>query len=77
MDQAPLFSHHGVGKNNALAESWRVRNMVDQLLSHVPLSLHVFMGLAALTILGAGGVAFSTNIVYSAFSDDSHPELIG
>ena len=42
--------------------------MVDQLLSHVPLSLHVFMALATITILGAGGVAFSSNIVYSAFS---------
>jgi len=42
--------------------------MLDQLLSHVPLSLHVFMALATITILGAGGVAFSSNIVYSAFS---------
>ena len=42
--------------------------MVDQLLSYVPLSLHVFMALATLTIAGACGVAFSSNIVYSAFS---------
>ncbi len=42
--------------------------MVEQLLSHVPLSVHVFMALATITILGASGVAFSSNIVYSAFS---------
>ncbi len=42
--------------------------MLEQLLSQVPLSFHIFMVLATITILGAGGVAFSTNIVYSAFS---------
>ena len=42
--------------------------MLEQLLSQVPLSFHIFMVLATLTVFGAGGVAFSQNIVYSAFS---------
>ena len=42
--------------------------MLEQLLSQVPLSFHIFMVLATITVLGAGGVAFSQNIVYAAFS---------
>ena len=42
--------------------------MLESLLANVPLSFHVFMLFASVTVLGALGVAFSTNIVYSAFS---------
>ena len=42
--------------------------MLESLLTNVPISFHVFALLATLTLGGAGGVAFSRNIVYSAFS---------
>jgi NADH-quinone oxidoreductase subunit J len=42
--------------------------MLESLLSNVPLSFHVFMLFATITVAGAGGVAFSRNIVYAAFS---------
>lgn len=42
--------------------------MLESLLSNVPLSFHVFMLFATVTVAGAAGVAFSRNLVYSAFS---------
>ncbi len=42
--------------------------MLESVLTTVPLSFHVFMLFAVFTIAGAMGVAFSKNIVYSAFS---------
>ena len=42
--------------------------LTENILTTVPLSFHIFMGLATFTVLGACGVAFSQNIVYSAFS---------
>jgi NAD(P)H-quinone oxidoreductase subunit 6 len=41
---------------------------VENILGYVPLTLYVFMLFATITVVGAGGVAFSQNIVYSAFS---------
>ena len=42
--------------------------MLESVLNYVPLSFHIFMVFATLTVGGAMGVAFSKNIVYSAFS---------
>src|SRR5688572_14298418 len=42
--------------------------MLETLLTNVPISFHVFMLFATVTVAGAAGVAFSNNIVYSAFS---------
>jgi len=42
--------------------------MLESLLGHVPLSFHIFMLFATVTVAGAAGVAFAKNIVYSAFS---------
>lgn len=42
--------------------------MLESFLRNVPLSFHVFMLLATITVAGAAGVAFSRNIVYGAFS---------
>ncbi len=42
--------------------------MLEQFLSSVPISTWVFFFFAAMTVLGSGGVAFSRNIVHSAFS---------
>ncbi len=42
--------------------------MLEALLQNVPISFPVFMLFATITVAGAGGVAFSKNIVYSAFS---------
>lgn len=41
--------------------------MLESLATNVPLSFHVFMLFATVTVAGAAGVAFSRNIVYSAF----------
>ena len=50
--------------------------MLEQLLSQVPLSFHIFMVLATLTLLGAGGVAFSQNIVYAAFNNHKNGDFV-
>jgi NADH-quinone oxidoreductase subunit J len=42
--------------------------MLESLLENVPISFHIFMLFATVTVLGAAGVAFFKNIVYSAFS---------
>jgi NAD(P)H-quinone oxidoreductase subunit 6 len=42
--------------------------MLEALLQNVPISFHVFMLFATVTVAGAAGVAFSHNIVYSAFA---------
>jgi NAD(P)H-quinone oxidoreductase subunit 6 len=42
--------------------------MLESLLTNVPISFHIFMLFASLTVGGAAGVAFSNNIVYSAFA---------
>lgn len=42
--------------------------MLESLLSNVPISFHVFMLFATVTVAGAAGVAFARNIVYSAFA---------
>ena len=42
--------------------------MLESVLQNIPLTFHIFMLFATITVIGAGGVAFSSNIVYSAFS---------
>lgn len=42
--------------------------MLEAFLANVPISFHVFMLFATVTVAGAAGVAFSKNIVYSAFA---------
>ena len=42
--------------------------MIEQFLENVPLIFHAFGIFATITLVGALGVAFSKNIIYSAFS---------